>query len=66
MDKNLFTERELEVLALLKKAKQRKHVADDLGISIHTVNAHIRSLHLKTRTHSLPELIIWKEKIVLP
>lgn len=62
MDKNLFTERELEVLALLKKAKQRKHVADELGISINTLNAHVRHLHLKTGTHSLPELIIWEEK----
>lgn len=53
-----LTPREKEVLEHLGGAKDRKTVASDLGISIHTVAAHIRNLHLKTNTRSISELAL--------
>ena len=51
--------RERDVIKLVAEAKCRKIIASDLNISIHTVDTHIRHLHLKTNTHSLSELLIW-------
>ncbi len=53
--------REREVIALVAQAKSRKIIASDLNISIHTVDTHLRHIHLKTNTHSLSELIIWTQ-----
>ena len=36
-----------------------KTIAEELNISIHTVDTHLKHIHLKTKTHSLPELIVW-------
>jgi DNA-binding CsgD family transcriptional regulator len=59
-----LTPREKEVLQHLSKAEDRKTVASDLGISIYTVAAHIRNLHLKTNTRSLSELaLIGKDQL---
>ncbi len=44
---------------MVAEAKSRKTIASELKISIHTVDTHIRHIHLKTNTHSLPELVIW-------
>jgi DNA-binding CsgD family transcriptional regulator len=57
-----LTAKEQEVLKFLKKGKHRKLIAGELNISINTLNTHLRNLHLKTNTHSIPELILWKEK----
>ena len=53
--------REREVIALVVQAKSRKIIASDLNISIHTVDTHLRHIHLKTNTHSLSELLIWAQ-----
>ena len=57
-DVNL-TKREKEILQLVCNANCRKTIAKKLNISLHTVDSHLRNLHLKTKTHSLTELIIW-------
>lgn len=46
-------------MTLVSKATCRKDIAKNLNISLHTVDAHLRHLRLKTNTHSIPELIIW-------
>lgn len=51
--------RENVIIKLVAQAKCRKTIANELDMSIHTVDAHLRSIHLKTNTHTLPELIIW-------
>jgi FixJ family two-component response regulator len=60
MGKNLdLSKREREIISLVVKAYCRKNIAFALNISLHTVDAHLRHIHLKTKTHSIPELIIW-------
>ena len=54
-----LSKREKEVISLITKAFCRKNIALKLNISLHTVDAHLRHIHLKTGTHSIPELIIW-------
>jgi len=51
--------REKEIIQLVSNAKCRKTIANELNISIHTVDTHLRHIHLKTNTHSFTELIIW-------
>lgn len=54
-----LSNREKEIIILISKATCRKDIARELNISLHTVDAHLRHLRLKTNTHSIPELIIW-------
>ena len=54
-----LSSREVAILRLVVQAKCRKHIADELNLSIHTVDTHLRHIHLKTNTHSLPELVLW-------
>lgn len=55
----MFTNREKEIINLLTQAKCRKTIASDLNLSIHTIDAHLRNIYLKTRTHSMLELFVW-------
>ncbi len=52
-----FTSRELDVLRLLAKASQRKNIAAILEITVSTVDDHIHNLQLKTKTHTMAELV---------
>ena len=62
MDKYVtLSAREKEVIKLVAQAKCRKVIASELNISIHTVDTHLRHIHLKTNTHSLSELLIWAQ-----
>jgi DNA-binding CsgD family transcriptional regulator len=54
-----LSKREKEIISLIIKADCRKTIAQKLNISLHTVDAHIRHIHIKTGTHSIPELIVW-------
>jgi len=51
--------RETAILRLVVQAKCRKTIARELKVSIHTVDTHLRHIHLKTNTHSMPELLVW-------
>jgi len=55
----MFTSREKEIINLITQAKCRKTIAHELDISIHTIDAHLRNIYLKTRTHSMLELFVW-------
>jgi DNA-binding CsgD family transcriptional regulator len=54
---SLFTDREKELIALILEAHPRKIIAALLGIKVTTVSTHLRHIHTKTETHSIPELI---------
>ncbi len=55
----MLSRREWDITRKIAEGKCRKVVADELQISIHTIDTHLRHIHMKTKTHSLPELIIW-------
>ncbi len=54
-----FTQREIDILELVAKATLRKNIAHQLNMSIHTVDTHLRSIHQKTNTNSMAELILY-------
>ena len=58
-DSGILSVREKEVVQMVSQAKCRKAIASELKISVHTVDTHLRHIHLKTKTHSLTELIDW-------
>jgi DNA-binding CsgD family transcriptional regulator len=61
MEKNIkLSIREREIIEMVARANCRKTIASKLNISIHTVDTHLRHIHLKTKTHSLTELLVWK------
>jgi DNA-binding CsgD family transcriptional regulator len=49
--------RERQVLECLCRGRAYKQAADELGISIDTVRAHIRRLYHKLRVHSVSEAV---------
>ena len=61
-----LTDREIEILRLMADGLIKKEIADQLDISLHTVNSHIRSiydkLHVKTNTAAVAKAI--REDIV--
>ena len=49
--------RELQLLKLLTEGHQKKTAAAELGISIHTVSFHLRSIYEKLHVHSRSEAV---------
>lgn len=54
----LLTPREMEVMALLVDGKSSRQIAEELGLSIKTVDGHRVHLMLKMRAKSLVDLVI--------
>jgi DNA-binding NarL/FixJ family response regulator len=52
-----LTGREEEILKALTRGLQNKEIAEQLGISAHTVNNHIRRIYEKLRVHSRGEAV---------
>ena len=52
----VLTDREREVLQLIAEGKSTKEVADDLGVSVTTVETHRRNIMDKLDLHSVAEL----------
>lgn len=48
-----LTSRETEVLALLAEGFVKKQIGDQLGISYHTVDLHVRGIYKKLQVHNL-------------
>jgi DNA-binding NarL/FixJ family response regulator len=48
-----LTERERETLGLLAKGFIKKEIADQLGVSYHTVDTHVRNIYGKLQVHNL-------------
>jgi DNA-binding NarL/FixJ family response regulator len=61
-----LTPREREILQLLAEGKSNKDVANLLGISVNTAEAHRANIMLKLDLHSLPELVLYaiRKKII--
>lgn len=49
--------RETEILLLLSKGYRAKEVADQLGISVHTVTTHVRNIYEKLHVRSRVEAV---------
>lgn len=56
-----LTQREIDVLGLLVQGLIKKEIADQLNISLHTVDMHLRSvyrkLHVRTQTEAVSKAI---------
>lgn len=48
-----LTQREKDVLRLLVGGAIKKEVADDLGLSYHTVDKHVRAIYAKLQVHNV-------------
>lgn len=48
-----LTEREREILGLLAKGLIKKEIADQLSVSYHTVDTHVRNIYGKLKVHNL-------------
>ncbi len=51
-------EREQQILELLAKGHRYKEIADELGITIHTVRTFIRRMYEKLQVHSRTEALL--------
>lgn len=54
---DVLADREREVLALLSKGFLYKEIADQLGISTHTVNSHLRRIYEKLHVRSRAQAV---------
>jgi DNA-binding NarL/FixJ family response regulator len=65
-DASPLTPQEVRLLKLLTEGHQNKTAAAELGISIHTVGFHLRSIYAKLHVHSRSGAIAraLKDKIV--
>jgi DNA-binding NarL/FixJ family response regulator len=63
-----LTPREREILQLLAEGKSNKEVANLLGISVNTAEAHRANIMLKLNLHSLAELVHYaiRNQIIKP
>lgn len=50
--RDILTEREKEILSLIEQGKLSKDIADEVSISIHTVNRHRQNILLKLRAQN--------------
>lgn len=48
-----LTDREREILGLLAKGLIKKEIADQLSVSYHTVDTHVRNIYAKLKVHNL-------------
>jgi DNA-binding NarL/FixJ family response regulator len=54
----MLTKREQEILALLSKGFLYKEIADQLGITLSTVRAHLHSVYEKLHVQSRTEAVV--------
>lgn len=52
-----FTPREQEILGMLLMGRSRPFIRDELGISLSTVNSHVKNIYEKSDVHSYQELL---------
>ncbi len=55
----MITAREKQILQLIAKEFNCKEIAEELGISIHTVESHRKNLYRKTKAASVVGLVIY-------
>ena len=59
-----LTNRELEILKNLKLGYSNKEISTNLGISRHTVKAHVASILRKLKVKNRLLAAMWEEKIL--
>jgi DNA-binding NarL/FixJ family response regulator len=61
-----LTERETEILELMTEGRLKKEIADQLGLSVHTVDSHLRKIYVKLEVNTRSEAVAkaLKEKLV--
>lgn len=57
--KNRLTSREAEVLQLLARGCTYIQVSDKLGMSLHTVESHVKNIYRKLEVHSA-RAAVWR------
>lgn len=55
--RNNFTQRELDIISLATKGLSTKQIADNLNVSIHTINTHKNHIFRKLGINSTVELV---------
>ena len=58
-ENNELTNREKEVVNGIAKGKTNKEISSDLGISIKTLETHMKNIHLKLNTHDKVGVTLW-------
>lgn len=56
-EKNILSDREIEVLGMMEEGVKQKQIAGFLNISRHTVDSHLRNIYKKLHVHSAHEAI---------
>lgn len=51
-----LTERELDILGKIQEGKTSKEIADELNLSIHTINTHRKNMLEKTKSKNITQL----------
>ncbi|HEY9164625.1 MAG TPA: response regulator transcription factor [Candidatus Kryptonia bacterium] len=61
-----LSEREKEILTLLVDGFTQKKIANDLFLSFHTVNTHLKNIYIKLQVHSRTGALskVFKEKLL--
>jgi DNA-binding NarL/FixJ family response regulator len=53
----IFTQRELDVLTLIAEGYKKKEIADNLNMSLKTVEKYLDQLRKKTNLYDIPSLL---------
>jgi DNA-binding CsgD family transcriptional regulator len=61
-----LSEREIEILNHLTTGQLKKEIAQALGLSIHTIDSHLRKIYIKLEVNTRSEAVAkaLKEKLV--
>jgi len=57
--RSLLTRRELDVLLLLARGCTYIQIGDRLGVSVHTVESHVKNIYRKLNAHSA-RAAVWR------
>lgn len=57
--RSLLTRRELDVLSLLARGCTYVQIGDRLGVSVHTVESHVKNIYRKLNAHSA-RAAVWR------
>jgi DNA-binding NarL/FixJ family response regulator len=61
--KTTLTPRELEVMRVLLRGLQNKHIAEELGISLGTVKVHLINISRKLGVRNRTQLALLADKL---
>lgn len=57
-----LTKREKQIMELIVNGKEKRKIADDLGITIKTVEAHRANIMEKANVNTVADLVVWYHK----